>query len=733
MPTAKFEADFSSFLTAIDAAVFKLADLSKGSDKVQKQLDAMSDQFSGRALIQEASLMTIAVEKLGGVSKLTAAELETVGAKAAQAVEKMKALGYDVPAGLENLAKATQANAQASSNWSTSLQTLTGVLGAFGIDASIRGVIQFGQAILETADKVQKMSDQTGISAENIQRMQYIASQTGTSMSSMVSAVQNMQEKLGSGDKNLNKALADLGISLDHIKSLDAYSAFTEIADAIGAIADPTRQAADAQDAFGRNWKELLPAIKAGMQEVGREAATMSDETIAKLDAIGDEWEALKQRIVVIGGEVIAAGENFGEKFAKNFEVNPLYKMYQAAELAHSAIEQLVVPIDDVIARQNALDRATANYAAKLPAALKPAQDAWAALAESEAAQGKIDAERQKSTDQWAALMGRVAAATADTQTVLEGLDGTVVEGAKALNDLGVAWKDIGELYGLTETQIRALERAHKDDEKAAKDHAKAIADGLKAAEAEAKNLLDGYNELQKKKKEYDDLELQQTTDATTYKITKIWQEADEDIKAYTKKYGASVEYTNQVYALAEARANAVAAGYQKEVAASDAAMQKQINDAASVANAWYTALEVINGEVVNAAVGQRPGEAAAAGGASGVGRSTVGGLSGVSSGGGQGANLGTVYSGYTDPRVIGLMGMGYTAGEAAAIAGGYGGMISIPFGQRQTQLAQAGGLGGVNITINGTTLGSKDEIARVVGESLSDLLRRQGYTLPGR
>jgi hypothetical protein len=38
-----------------------------------------------------------------------------------------------------------------------------------------------------------------------------------------------------------------------------------------------------------------------------------------------------------------------------------------------------------------------------------------------------------------------------------------------------------------------------------------------------------------------------------------------------------------------------------------------------------------------------------------------------------------------------------------------------------------------VNITINGSVLGSKDEIARVVGDSLTDFMRRNGYTLPGR
>jgi hypothetical protein len=723
MPTAKFEADFSSFLNAVDAAQFKLADLSKGSEKVQKTLDAMSDQFSGRALIQEASLMTIAVEKLGGVSKLTADELANVSSKAQAAVEKMQALGYDVPKGLENLAKATEANAKASSDWSSSLSTLTGVLGAIGIDASIRGVINFGKAIIDTADQVQKMSDQTGISAENIQRLQYVASQTGTSMSSMVSAVQNLQEKLGSGDKNLNKALDDLGLSLEEIKHLDAYAAFTAIADAIGQIADPTRRAADAQDAFGRNWKELLPAITAGMQDVASEAAVMSNETIARLDAIGDEWEKLKQRIVVVGGEIIAAGESWSEKFATNFgKANPLSWLYQGATLAKSAMEDLVNPIDQVVARQNALDTATTNYAAKLPKALQPAMDAWQALAESDKAQTKIDADHAQAAARLEAAYAELAQAGEGWRGTIDKINGDTVEAIAYYRDAGVSVSALKQVYSdLGDTAFAAIDKM-----RAAR--AKQTAADTKYYEDLVKQDQGAYAALEKVNKEYNDYINKNSMDSTTYQITKIREQADADIKAYEAKYGKSVEYTNARNALADAETQHVMDAVAKETAASDAAMQKSINAAASAANAWYKALDVINGQVVAAAVGQKTSPLQTVGIDRGQ---TIGGLTGVHPGGMIGGTGGALL-GNTDPRVIGLMGQGYTAGEAAAIVGGYGGMISIPFGQRQTALAQAGGLGGVNITVNGSVLGSKDEIARVVGDSLEDLLRRQGYTLPG-
>jgi hypothetical protein len=259
MPTAKFEADFSSFLGAVDAATLKLNDFGRGTATVEKQLNDMADKFSGRAMIQEASLMTIAVEKLGGVSKLTGAELEDVGNKSAAAVEKMKALGYDVPAGLQRLADATKANVTATSDWSAALTTMQGVLGALGIQATLSGLINFGTAVVQAGSEIEKMSNQTGISTDNIQRLQYVAGQTGTSLSSMVSAAQTLAQRIGAGDQNLVKALDDLGISFEHIKGLDAYSAFTEIGDAIGAVSDPMRQASIASEAFGRRKSSCPP------------------------------------------------------------------------------------------------------------------------------------------------------------------------------------------------------------------------------------------------------------------------------------------------------------------------------------------------------------------------------------------------------------------------------------------------------------------------------------------
>src|SRR6188508_2624004 len=102
---ATFKADFSSFFDAVSKAEVKLVDLSKGAGRVEQSLNRMVDNFSGRKLIQDAALMEKAIEAVGGTSALTAKELQAVGVKANEAIAKLKALGQDVPQGLQNIAK----------------------------------------------------------------------------------------------------------------------------------------------------------------------------------------------------------------------------------------------------------------------------------------------------------------------------------------------------------------------------------------------------------------------------------------------------------------------------------------------------------------------------------------------------------------------------------------------------------------------------------------------------
>jgi len=109
--SATFTANFASFYDAVDKADAKLKDFGTGADKVSGRLNTLANQFSGQKIVQEATIMAKAVETIGGVAKLTDAELRRVGATATEAAEKMTRLGQTVPPGIQKIADAAKAAA----------------------------------------------------------------------------------------------------------------------------------------------------------------------------------------------------------------------------------------------------------------------------------------------------------------------------------------------------------------------------------------------------------------------------------------------------------------------------------------------------------------------------------------------------------------------------------------------------------------------------------------------
>jgi len=283
--TAKFQADFSSFLGAIDKAELALVDFGKGANKVESSLNKMVDNFSGRKLIQEASLMTIAVEKAGGTAVLTAKELETVGNKANDAADKLRRLGYEVPQGLQKLADETK---NATTGFESMKTVVSGLAGAFGVAFSLGAVISFGKEVLADADALQKLHDKTGISVEGLQLMRIAGDDAGVSLDSMASAVTMLQKKLGSGDAGAVAALNDLGISVEQFIKLDGAAQMAALSDAIKDIDDPLRVASDLSKLFGKAWAEQLPALKRGFKELGDGTKVMSKDAVEAIDEVGD-------------------------------------------------------------------------------------------------------------------------------------------------------------------------------------------------------------------------------------------------------------------------------------------------------------------------------------------------------------------------------------------------------------------------------------------------------------
>jgi hypothetical protein len=316
--TATFQADFSAFSTAVANAQTKLVTFEDSATKVGNSLSAMEKSISGVTIVQAATIAAEAVERLGGVTKLTDKELQRLGGTAQEAVEKMRALGQDVPVGIQKIADAARGATVATSSWGGALSTVSGVLGAFGIQASISGMVAFTKSIFDSASAIHDMGERLGISAEAVQGFKFAAEQAGSSLDTVGTAITKMNQNLAEGNKSTIEALKQAGLQFETIRAMTPEEAFLAIADAIAEIPDPMDQSKIALELFGRSAAELLPAIKEGFRQTSDSASKMSTETINALERAQDAWDIFGNQVVIISGTILANTITFVQQATKN-------------------------------------------------------------------------------------------------------------------------------------------------------------------------------------------------------------------------------------------------------------------------------------------------------------------------------------------------------------------------------------------------------------------------------
>jgi len=425
--SATFKADFSSFYDAVDKADKKIVDFGAGADQVGKKLGRMTDDFSGKKLIQEATLMAQAVEDVGGVSTLTEKQLQKLGASTNEAVEKMKLLGMDVPKNLQAIADKTKdANTQTSA-WKDTILKVGSAIGlAFSVDA-IKG---FVVGIFDMAGKVQDLSDKLGVSTQAVQGWSFAAEQTGASMEDIGKAVIAMSQKISGGDKSAVGALTELGLKFRDIEAMAPEEAFNAIAAAIADVPNPMDQARIAMELFGKAGVELLPAIRADLVGIADAAPKMRDAVIKSMDDAADSMQGLWLQTKILGSELInlaMTGIDPAAAAARDFKRNTVDVGKVVAETGAAIRQELTTSI---------LGTSTA------------AVDATRALAAFDQGERTTKAETERTTS-------ALEAHNRALQGMTDQLTGKAL--ARQVGDLAAAVKLAGEQGGITAAQHEKL------------------------------------------------------------------------------------------------------------------------------------------------------------------------------------------------------------------------------------------------------------------------------------
>lgn len=196
-------------------------------------------------------------------------------------------------------------------------------------------VVAFGREMLDAADALTKLSDRTGIGVVALQRLGAVAEASGNTVEQVAAAVNAFQKRLTEGGKGTAAALDRIGLSVQELRALSPDEQFFAIANAIQGIKDPAEQTRVAMELFGKAGAELLPTLKANVDELKDSTVKMSAEAVAALDDFGDAMS----RLTTSGTN--ALGNFLGELMRVGNEWNRFSLNLQSGGALEQRVQQL--------------------------------------------------------------------------------------------------------------------------------------------------------------------------------------------------------------------------------------------------------------------------------------------------------------------------------------------------------------------------------------------------------
>ena len=207
------------------------------------------------------------------------------------------------------------------------------LVGAFAFGKIIQG---FSTAI-EKGDELQDIAEKFGVSASKLQMLGNAASVFGSGLDQVSAGLNKLslaQQKAVSGESGseaLVATFAEVGISLEELRSITAEDIFLKIADSFASGANDGRQFVVVNELLGKAQTDLIKVLNQGSEaiiEQGNAIGVFSNETIAQLSAASDSIKKF-QNILTVGfgvaaSKIMEAVEAYG-RFAA---IKPIIKFF---------------------------------------------------------------------------------------------------------------------------------------------------------------------------------------------------------------------------------------------------------------------------------------------------------------------------------------------------------------------------------------------------------------------
>lgn len=171
---------------------------------------------------------------------------------------------------------------------------LTGVLGALLPAATLGGLALLAKSGIDTADALAKLSDRTGVSVETLSGMQFVASQTDTSLAALGKGINRLSIFMAENSEEARR----MGLT-----AADPAEALAQLADALQNTASLQDRASIANRVLGKSYIDLLPALKNGGDALreqirqGREITGVTEQQARAAEQFNDSLDLMKTHV----------------------------------------------------------------------------------------------------------------------------------------------------------------------------------------------------------------------------------------------------------------------------------------------------------------------------------------------------------------------------------------------------------------------------------------------------
>lgn len=229
----------------------------------------MADNYQLKAILSAVDKLTPVLKSVQSTAKATRGHIDQIGGALGTLRDSI-----GVPAAL--------------------LGGLTAALSVEGIRRAVLGFTDLAGAIADNAKRV-------GVSTDEYQRLQYMATLSGTSIESLSGAMgklnKNMGEAVTGKDKDVAALFRRAGITLKDANGnmKNASDILPQVAELFKLNTDAVTRSRIGNALFGKSWAEIVPLLEDGKGGI--------EKLSKRFDELG----------IKIGGDAISAAEEFGD------------------------------------------------------------------------------------------------------------------------------------------------------------------------------------------------------------------------------------------------------------------------------------------------------------------------------------------------------------------------------------------------------------------------------------